>query len=54
MTDAEARTVLNIIMTADDDCVYCARKLVKSFIYSFPQFETVAQEEFKFTFETSL
>lgn len=54
MTDAEARTVLCIMMTADDDCVNCARKLVKSFIYSFPQFKAVAQEEFEFTFDTSL
>ena len=44
MNVEEARTVLQIMRTADFDCSSCARELFKQFNNSFPGFEDIARQ----------
>lgn len=44
MTQDEARTVLNIMMTADKDCCSCASELALQFVAQFPEHRAVADE----------
>jgi len=47
MTEEEAKTIIDIMLTADDFCPACAGNLLEGFMEYFPQFSDLAKEKYK-------
>ncbi|AMM40013.1 nucleotidyltransferase [Candidatus Desulfofervidus auxilii] len=54
MNREEAKRILEIMATADGECVYCARELFIQFIKKFPMFSDLARDVFKRKFNEEL
>jgi hypothetical protein len=47
MIEEEVKTVIEIMMTAHNNCFLCGRNLVGKFMAHFPQFADLAEKEFE-------
>lgn len=47
MTEEEAQTIIEIMMTAHGNCLICARPLLGKFAKAFPRFAKLAEKEFE-------
>ena len=54
MNRDEAEKVLRIMAWADDGCPYCASKLFKRFIETFPEYRELAEKIFREIYEDDL
>ena len=50
----EAKLVIKILLSADDDCEQCARVLIDDFIQVFPEFAKIAEQSFHDYFYVNL
>jgi hypothetical protein len=54
MNQETAKKVIEILLSADGGCVFCASELIKLFVLQFPEYKTLAGELFKSKFETDI
>jgi hypothetical protein len=54
MDNHEAKTVLEILATADGGCEFCARELFNRFAERFPEFSELAESIFREKFGKEL
>lgn len=50
----EAIKIVEILLSADGGCKYCAGELIKAFINEFPEYNELAKEAFKKAFGTEI
>lgn len=54
MEDREAKEIISIMLTADGECPYCTRALLKLFVENFPEYKVMAKEEYKMMMKDEL
>jgi len=54
MNQETAKKVIEILLSADGGCVFCASELIKLFVLQFPEYKDLAGELFKSKFESDI